>query len=167
MSVFTITQEPLKIVVDNVSGHRKVKCLSSVVGLTPQTLVPFENSMNIDKRCHLEVIDTYHRYAKNLRAYHSLYKSLTADKELVSAVTTPPIAADFSAAPKTALSHEDYMDMLGIDREKFNGYTRFFSWLNSPAVVEVRLIVFLSPKHVFLSCRTVFHVNIISNCCYT
>ncbi|CAM9413620.1 unnamed protein product, partial [Ectocarpus fasciculatus] len=35
------------------------------------------NSICIDKRCHLEVIDTSHRYAKNLRAYYAMWKTIS------------------------------------------------------------------------------------------
>ena len=59
--------------------RKNSRTFASVGGMTPTTLVPFENSISIDKRSHLEVIDRFHRYGKNLRAYYSYWNTLTAN----------------------------------------------------------------------------------------
>lgn len=146
MNTIKITEDSLKIALNNVSGIEPAKS-GSFTGLTPSTLVPFENSMYIDKRCHLEVMDTNHRYSKNLRAYYSLYKKINEKVSDIHTTSKCSGVGNFqeNAEPTKPTIYQgkmwtgdDHVSLLGIDTDKTHSYALFFTWLNSPAVVEVR-----------------------------
>lgn len=132
MTTSSTTEDFVKVEVTNVKGPSRARW--GLKGLTPLASIPFDNSMCIDKRCHLEVLDVNHRYSKNLRAYHSLYKTLIESKEVKE-----PSCEAVSEVCHVKCHRKDCKSaaLLGIDTARLAGYQRFFAWLKSPDVVEV------------------------------
>ena len=130
----------------NAGGGIKSSRNSKLCLLSALSLVPFENSICIDKRCHLEVVDRAHRYAKNLRAYYAMWCKIfesALQGDLTSDISS--VGADIAAhSPVNIHNSDEYHDeesvsRLGIDRDTMDCYKRFFKWLDSPGVHEVSI----------------------------
>lgn len=107
--------------------------------LSALSLVPFENSICIDKRCHLEVIDTSHRYAKNLRAYYAMWKTIS---ESATQSDSTPGMSSVGASPVNNENEgihpeAESISRLGVDSGTMDCYRRFLKWIDSPEVREV------------------------------